>query len=211
MYLELNNKKYIITIEYKNNKNMYLRVKNDLTIYVTTPKFTSQRQIEKFINNNINYIEKMLIKQENKIEENAGKLLFLGKSYDIIYLNSKDITFGDNKVFVGKNVDLDKYLKKIAKEIFLNRLNILFQKFNNTIPYPGLRVRKMTTRWGVCNSKLKVITLNQELLKFDYDCIDYVIVHELCHFLQLNHSKLFWNEVSKYIPNYKELRKKLKY
>ena len=68
----------------------------------------------------------------------------------------------------------------------------------------------MTTRWGVCNTKLKVITLNSDLIYYRRDLIDYVIVHEMCHFYEGNHSTKFWEHVSKYYPNYKQARKELK-
>ena len=67
----------------------------------------------------------------------------------------------------------------------------------------------MKTRWGVCNIKNHNVTLNSELYKYDIECLDYVIVHELSHFIEANHSKEFWNQVAKYYPNYKEIRKKL--
>ena len=68
----------------------------------------------------------------------------------------------------------------------------------------------MTSRWGVCNIRNHNVTLNIELSKYDMDCLDYVIVHELSHFIHHNHSKSFWNLVEKYYPNYKISRKKLK-
>ena len=68
----------------------------------------------------------------------------------------------------------------------------------------------MSTRWGVCNKKNKTITLNLELIKKDIKYLDYVIVHELCHFIHFDHSKEFWNLVSKYCPNYKQLRKEMR-
>ena len=68
----------------------------------------------------------------------------------------------------------------------------------------------MKTRWGVCNTKNNNVTLNYELYKYDIGCLDYVIVHELSHFIEANHSKKFWMVVEKYYPNYKEMRKKLR-
>jgi predicted metal-dependent hydrolase len=68
----------------------------------------------------------------------------------------------------------------------------------------------MKTRWGVCNIKDKVITLNTELLKKDMSLIDYVIVHEISHLYHPNHSKNFWNLVSTHYPYYKVARKMLK-
>ena len=68
----------------------------------------------------------------------------------------------------------------------------------------------MTTRWGVCNIKNHNVTLNYNLSKYDIKCLDYVIVHELSHFIHHNHSKEFWSLVEKYYPKYKECKKMLK-
>ena len=68
----------------------------------------------------------------------------------------------------------------------------------------------MTSRLGVCNIKNKNITLNLELSKYNIEALDYVIVHELSHLIHPNHSKEFWILVSKYYPNYKQIRKYLK-
>ena len=68
----------------------------------------------------------------------------------------------------------------------------------------------MKTRWGVCNKKTNTVTLNSELIKYDISKIDYVIIHELSHFLHFNHSRSFWNQVEKYCPNYKKIRNELK-
>ena len=98
----------------------------------------------------------------------------------------------------------------LIKEIYSNHLNIWYNKFEEKIPIPNLKIRKMKTRWGVCNTKNHNVTLNYYLYKYDLECLDYVIVHELSHFLEGNHSKNFWKIVEKYYPNYKEVRKKLR-
>ena len=68
----------------------------------------------------------------------------------------------------------------------------------------------MTTRWGVCNTKSKTVTLNLELIKRDLKYLDYVIVHELSHLIEGNHSNRFWALVEKNFPNYKQMRKEMK-
>ena len=68
----------------------------------------------------------------------------------------------------------------------------------------------MTTRWGVCNTKLKIITLNLELIKRDIKYLDYVIVHELSHLIEANHSSRFWSIVEKNYKDYKKIRKEMK-
>ena len=68
----------------------------------------------------------------------------------------------------------------------------------------------MKTRWGVNNVTKRIITLNSELLRKDVDLIDYVIIHELCHFYEANHSNKFWYQVSLRYPDYKMARKRLR-
>ena len=198
----------VLIVRKKNNKNTYLRVKDDLSIYVTTNYWTKDKDIIKFITANQNYIRKMTSKKLKQIEYNKN-FLYLGKKYDIVILNSKDILLGEDKIFVSNSKDLDKWLRNRAKIVFQEELDKMYQMFPKEIPYPLLTIRKMTTRWGVCNVKTKRITLNLELIKKDIKYLDYVIVHELSHLIHPNHSKDFWNLVGILEPNYKKLRKEL--
>ena len=95
-------------------------------------------------------------------------------------------------------------------EVFEARLEHCFNLFEEDIPFPKLKIRKMKTRWGVCNYKNMTITLNSELIKYKKELIRYVIVHEMCHFYHHDHSKKFWDMVSIYYPNYKEARRELR-
>ena len=210
MEVKINNQIIEVFITRKiTNKNTYLRIKEDLNLYVTTNKFVSDKEIKKIISENENSIINMLNKQKNKNEINS-KFMYLGKVYDVVLVNNKNVEFGNNKVFIGKNIDIDKYLKREAQTIFLERLNYWYQNFDRKIPYPKLRIRKMSSRWGVCNFKDNVVTLNLELIKKDISCLDYVIVHELSHFIEHNHSQNFWKVVGDNYPNYKEVRRQMK-
>jgi len=73
----------------------------------------------------------------------------------------------------------------------------------------GLRLGSFKSKWGSCDSRSK-LAFNWNLIKAPHAIIDYVVIHELCHIIQLNHSKLFWQEVEKYDPEYKEHRAWLK-
>ena len=120
------------------------------------------------------------------------------------------ITIMDDKIYVKDDNTLNKWILNQIKIIYKEHLDILYNKFEEKIPYPKLKIRKMKTRWGVCNRKDNSITINSELIKYDLDKLDYVIIHELSHFVHFNHSKDFWLEVSKYCPNYKQIKKELK-
>ena len=68
----------------------------------------------------------------------------------------------------------------------------------------------MTSRWGVCNIRLKTLTLNLELIKRDTKYLDYVIVHELSHLIYGDHSSNFWALVEENMPDYKKYREEMK-
>ena len=202
----LNDIEYQIEIIKKNNKNTYLRVR-DNKIIITTNYFTTTKQIDKLINDNKEFINKTLNKNINKEKDNSFKLF--GQKYDIVY-GFPNTEIGENKIYTKDEKSLNKYLTKYICNIYEEKLNYWYNTFEEKIPTPNLKIRKMTSRWGVCNIKNKNITLNLELSKYDIKALDYVIVHELSHFIHPNHSKQFWTIVSKYYPNYKETRKYLK-
>lgn len=202
----LDNKEYPIEIIRKNNKNTYLRVK-DSKIIVTTNYLTSLTTINKLIKNNTAFIDKALNKSNLKKEDDSFKLF--GNSYDIIY-GFNDTEIDNNKIYTKDNKTLNKYLSKYIYNIYEERINYYYNLFEENIPIPNLKIRKMTSRWGVCNIKNHNVTLNLELSKYNIECLNYVIVHELSHFIHPNHSKEFWLLVSKYYPNYKDIRKYLR-
>ena len=105
---------------------------------------------------------------------------------------------------------LEKWYKNEMINFFQERLEINYQRFNENIPYPNLKIRNMKTRWGVCNRKTKTITLNSNLMKYSIDKLDYVIIHELSHFIHFDHSRSFWNLVGYYCKDYKKIRKELR-
>lgn len=211
MKIIIDNEEYNVIVTKKiTTKNTYIRVKEDLNIYVTCNTFTSNKYIEELINKNINSIRKML-NQRTKSINKKNEFYYLGNKYLIYYTEGKEIKLIDNFVYIGKNANVDLWLKKEAKKIFQEELDIIYNKYLYKIPYPSLYIRSMKTRWGVCNTKLKKVTLNLELIKKDKIYLDYVIVHELSHLIEPNHSKKFWKLVEDNMPDYKLIRKELKH
>jgi len=134
----------------------------------------------------------------------------LGKEINIVIIDSLDKTsFENNTLYVRNKKEIEKWYKEETKKVFLDHLNEVYYRFTEKVPYPSLVIRKMTTRWGVCNKKLKKVTLNSELIYKDTKYLDYVIVHELSHFIHFDHSKLFWKLVGENEPDYKKIRKEL--
>lgn len=205
MKFKIDGKEYNVIIIKKRNKNTYVRIDESLSIIVTTNYLTPKYKINKILLDNIDKISKMISKKE-KIDNN---FYYLGQKYDIIIDNNISSTFIDDNVIYTKNeTELNKWLKNQTKKIFKERLDLIYKSFNENIIYPDLKIRNMKSRWGVCNKK-GYITLNSNLIKYNISEIDYVIVHELSHYVHFDHSKEFWNTVSKYFPDYKERKKVL--
>lgn len=210
MKLDVDGIFYDIVVERKSgNRNTYIRVKKDLTILVTTNKYTSERSILKLIEENYEKVVKMIKAQEKKKSNNEG-FFYLGRKYEIVYAEWCDVSFGEERVFLNKKIDIDKWYKEQAKVLFQEHLDKMYERFSKKIPYPGLKIRKMTSRWGVCNIRTKVITLNLELIKRDLKYLDYVIVHELSHLIHGDHSPSFWRLVEENMPDYKKYREEMK-
>lgn len=209
MNIKIDNINYKITIIKKKNKNTYIKINQDKEIIVTTNYLMPKYKIKLLLEQNKDSIKRMLNKIEKRNKKN-NSFYYLGKKYDIIIDdNIKDMYITENNIYIKTEEQLNKWLKNNIKHIFSNRLDTIYQNFNENIPYPDLKIRNMKTRWGVCNKK-GYITLNSNLIKYDISIIDYVIIHELSHYVHFNHSKEFWQTVSKYCPNYKECKKKLK-
>lgn len=203
---------YIINYEVirKDNKNLYFRFDENCTLIITAPKFIKDEEIKNLITKNSSAILKMY---EDSLQRKERDSLFwyLGKSYEVTFDNRvTKVEFEDNKITCHDEETLKKFYEDECLRVFNEEIEICKNCFSE-LPEFSLKIRKMRTRWGVCNTKNKIITLNSELLKKDVSLIDYVIIHEMTHFFEPNHGKNFWNLVSMAIPDYKERRKKLRY
>lgn len=201
---------YEVVIERKKNKNIYIRVKDDMKIHVTCNRLTSKLIIKNILDNNISSLKKM-INQVNKNIDRNTKFFYLGKEYDIIKAeNIKKISIIDDKIYTKDEKMLNKWYKDEIIRIFDERYVYVYNHFNENIKSPILKIRTMKSRWGVYNRRNHTITLNSKLIEYDISKIDYVIVHELSHIIHFDHSKDFWNLVSKYCKDYKKIRRELK-
>jgi predicted metal-dependent hydrolase len=105
----------------------------------------------------------------------------------------------------GSKQEYTKY-KKEAHALFSERLTQLNQAYR--FPYKRVSIRNQKTRWGSC-SKSGTLSFSYRLLFVQPEVRDYVLVHELCHTKEMNHSRRFWELVSQTVPDYKMLRRQL--
>lgn len=102
---------------------------------------------------------------------------------------------------------IDGFYKEATQNYIPERIQEVSEQIN--LPFNKLSFRKMKRRWGSCSYKNDIL-INTYTTQLAEEVIDYLLVHELCHTKVKNHSRDFWNEVAKYLPNYRELDTRLR-
>jgi len=104
---------------------------------------------------------------------------------------------------------LDGWYDKQAQRVFRERLVATFPRFQPLgIPQPKLTIKPLLARWGSCTAA-GAISLNLKLIQVPKTCIDYVIIHELCHLIEHNHSGRFYRLLDRMLPDWAERRRRL--
>ena len=210
------------TVTKKKIKNFIIRIYPDLRIAVSVPLHASNKDIENFIQNKKEWIETTLnrIKIANQnmknLKENTIKILGREVDKKIIESDLERIRLTDTSIYIySKEIDntqIDKKLLEWKVEKLKAILDEYLEKYtkllNTNINY--YQIKKISSAWGIYHKKENYITFNFDLIEKDIECIEYVVLHELCHIFYMNHQKDFWALIEKYMPNYKIRRKKLK-
>ncbi|HSP87407.1 MAG TPA: SprT family zinc-dependent metalloprotease [Ignavibacteriaceae bacterium] len=195
-------------------KYLRLQIKSN-ELEVILPRRYKHEKVEDFILHKKGWILKHLK------EKLASKYFYFGKeiivliNYDL-FLKKPQIYYLDNKLIaklpsgfnsLSQDDIYSIWLKHRAKFYIPLRVKELSEK--SGLIYKGITIRSQKTRWGSCTAGGK-LSFNYKLMRFKKEIIDYVIIHELCHLKEMNHSKKFWNLVENYCPNYKKLKKELR-
>lgn len=172
-----------VTVIRSNRKTVAIQVNSDLSVTVRAPRSVSEKDIEEILKKKEAWISKHI----EKIKETKER--FEAEPTEKL-TREKVIALADEALKV-----IPERVEYFAKVI--------------GVTYGKITVRNQKTRWGSCSSKGN-LNFNCLLMLAPPEVLDYVVVHELCHRKQMNHSKAFWLEVEKVIPDYKEARKWLK-
>ena len=222
----LREKKYQYTLERKTVKNINLRIKPGYSMYVSANKRVSIKTIEDFIKSKESFIleaferiERRRETAENDRETNyytGEELEYFGKKLILKVVKSpkESVKASGESIYIfvkdeNDRLKKERLLKKwemeLAAEAFKNVVDRYYPAFKALgITYPKISIRSMKSRWGSCQPNGAKITLNLELLHKPKECLEYVVVHELAHFIHPNHSKDFWRFVENMMPDYKK-------
>lgn len=172
-----------VTVIRSNRKTVAIQVNSDLSVTVRAPRSASEKDIEEILKKKEAWISKhieKIKKTKERLEAEPTEKLTREK---VIALAEEALKVIPERV---------EYFAKVIG-----------------VTYGKITIRNQKTRWGSCSSKGN-LNFNCLLMLAPPEVLDYVVVHELCHRKQMNHSKAFWLEVEKVLPNYKEVRKWLK-
>jgi predicted metal-dependent hydrolase len=201
--------------KYSSARNIKLRIDKNGSIKVSLPDYVPYLAARKFLHNNTPWIEKKL----DLLKFQKNRYYYLGNNIDLI---KKECLNNKNLKYIFKNntltVQINRFDNSTNDELFFGwlkiqaenyipkRVNELAKKYN--FEFYKLQLKNLSTRWGSCSSK-KILSFNVKLMYFNYNVIDYVIIHELCHLKEMNHSVKFWKLVKSIVPEFETYRREL--
>lgn len=211
---------------YTDRKTLGIKVYPDTSVKVFAPIDTDLPIIEQHLKAKRKWIEKQqrsfqtyLPKTPPRQYIGGESFLYLGKQY---MLKIEPSTAEEVKLYQGRLVVKTlnpeaTHIKKLLQQWYIARATILFNKLFEEQFYlfkrfglekPILQIKKMEKRWGSCTPQQKII-LNPELIKAPIVCINYVILHELCHLVHHNHSQAFYQLLESFMPDWQKYKQLL--
>ncbi len=215
-----------IEIQKKNIKRMYIYVLPPMgNVRVSVPQNIDADSVRTLLMTKIPWIRKQkekLLNQPQHLDNKYvsgediylwGRHLRLEVSHDH---KRNQISVEGNRLLLNlRELRTPKYREGVLNQWYRMQLKkeipILLEKWQKEIGVVVFHwgVRNMKTRWGTCNIKAKRIWLNLQLAKRPYQCLEYVLVHELVHLLEKNHTKIFMNHMDTFIPEWREIKNQL--
>ena len=186
----------------KNMRSIRLHVNRFGEVVCTASFLESEQKIQKFIEEKKDWIEKSVQKVKKSRQNNA--------SLNPDGVAAKSGFLSSDRIRGQSNFKYSALWKKSALKNFMQsagRLSSFFEK--NALPEFTVKGRSMHSMWGNCNTKNKTITLSWELFNFPQECIDYVVFHEMTHFLYIYHDKNFYSYIERYMPDFRKIAKNL--
>lgn len=211
------------TLTYKKVKNINLRIKFDGSVLVSAPQYVDVFRIDEFVRSKGEYVLSAIEKfKKSQSFKPSPKKYVSGESFKIlgkdlrlkVIISNEEEVYSDG-VFIYLKVRSDdfsrkqnlmnKWISKQTIEIYNEIAHEVYKKFEKYgVSFPQIKIRKMTTKWGSCQPVREIITLNSRLIEVTRSCIEYVITHEFCHFIQPNHSKDFYSLLHVMMPDWKQ-------
>lgn len=216
---------YTVNRSRKRRKTISLQIRNEAEVIISAPYFTGNEEISRFVEEKQSWINKTIQKHKEDSFKNKAKeyntdehFLYLGQSYPLEVFfepfENAGVVFWNNRFYLNaqENKDLKKYYfiswyKKKAREYIHQHVDF-FSRMLNLQP-ENIRITSAESRWGSCSGDNN-LAFTFRLIMAPAVVIDYVIVHELTHIKEKNHSPKFWKRVEEVMPEYRKHRRWLK-
>lgn len=223
-FVQYGNTKIEFTIDYTDRKTLGITVNSDMSVNVKAPLATKLEKIKEVVLKKGDWI---LVQKDHflsfhplrepKKYVSGESHYYLGRQYQL----KVEIADKNEAKYKGKYIHVytkdREQTQRIVKDWYFERAKIKFaeiasplierfEKYN--VQPKKIYVKSMKYRWGSCSPKGNII-LNPELIQAPKPCIEYVIIHELCHLIYPNHSKDFYRTQSKEMPDWEKWKKKL--
>jgi predicted metal-dependent hydrolase len=204
MKIDYDNQVIEFNVQYGNGKKISIHIDSSGRITLKVPKKTSEETIKSVVERN----GKMIVEKLQSLEaaretpkmirayEDEGKFLYLGKYYSLHEL-IETAELSEEQL----QLKLKKFYFSSCKKLIGERIT-RYQTQLRVKP-KSIEIVESRTKWGSCSSDKK-LTFNYRLAMAPVEVIDYVIIHELCHLLHMNHDRSFWRRVGSLMPDYKE-------
>ncbi len=201
----------------RNRTHVRLKLLPGGEIQLGVPQGFPLRQADDVIRQNLAKLDEALSEMNRQRQSADGTVLYEGRrlQLDVIRSGAARVEIGGDRLIVHAP-DLTKdalhwQVKRFLVTQALEKLRAQLDKWSPTVPvaYGRVTVREQKSRWGSCSSKHN-LNFNWKLIMAPPECLEYVVIHELCHLLYFNHSRQFWAEVEKRMPGYQLWRKWLK-
>ncbi len=192
--------------------NLRISINSQAQVIVTAPSFVPEFLIKQFVHSQQAWIESNLQKTKSRQPQLSTDQVYIFQNrYQLVYdhhASHMGIRVDGDTIQINnlspksKNTlkqQLEAFLKKTAHKYIATRTKILADKMN--ITYQKITLREQGSRWGSCSS-LGNLNFNWRLVHYPPEVIDYVIIHELAHRVEMNHSAAFWRLVKRYDPDY---------
>lgn len=177
-------------------KRISMKVDESLDVIVKAPRRVADEKINEFILAHRSWI----LKQKNRLIQ-ANQILDKYDFNKYVYVLGEPQNFSN--ILNRKNL-----YYKVAESILTELVNRISTQ--TKLSFSGVKITHSVRNWGSMD-RYKHIKLNVKLIVLSRELVEYVIIHELCHGVEFNHSKQFWHVVEKHCPNYKNLKKELNY
>ena len=211
-------------LQRKRVKNINLRVRADGSVFVSVPYNVAYAKADEFVRANVRFIFSAREKiRKSQAAKSSDKVYYLGEELEVVAevgekagwaLSGNRLTLTVREDSVEERAAaLDKWRREESERLFpalCREKREIFRQAGYDIPCPKISYRKMKSRWGSCTAGRGKITLNIMLIEKPRVCIEYVVVHELAHFVAQDHSERFYSVMDRIMPGHRAVRKMMR-